>query len=266
MSIVINGKKIETPGLQTISWLDDPKVPQATDFNTRAMWIRAIVLHTVHGKSGRLLPGFSKPSSRAKSYARYQANTARKVSWDYTVGTDGTIIASNDPVKTYTWHAGDVNPYTVGIEFVQEDNGDLYEGQMDVVVRFLDVLTRELADAGHPIQRQVPMTSNGEPVKGVIARIENNDSAKQVVGIYGHRNQTGQKPVGDPGDDIFHALLRAGYKGFNLDAKDDITFWKDVQARLGLSPADGIPGRATQQALLNAGNPHGLWVERSGDR
>jgi hypothetical protein len=35
-----------------------------------------------------------------------------------------------------------VNPYTVGIEFVQEDNGDLYEGQMDVVVRFLDVLTQ----------------------------------------------------------------------------------------------------------------------------
>ena len=62
MSIVINGKKIETPGLQTISWLDDPKVPKATDLNPREMWIRAIVLHTVHGKSGRLLPGLSRPN------------------------------------------------------------------------------------------------------------------------------------------------------------------------------------------------------------
>lgn len=263
MSIVINGKKIETPGLETVSWLDDPKVPRVTDFNPRTLWIRAIVLHTVHGKSGKLLPGI-KPSTRAESYAKYQANTSRDVSWDYTIDTDGTVVVSNDPVRVFTWHAGDVNPFTVGIEFVQDDNGDIYEGQMLAGVRFLDVLTRELADAGHPIQRQVPMAPNGDPVRGVIGRIENNDSAKQVVGIYGHRNQTSNKPAGDPGDAIFRALLRAGYKGFNLDAKDDLTFWKDVQARLGL-PADGIPGRATQQALLKADHKHGLWLERPGD-
>lgn len=265
MSLILNGDKIPTPGLDTVSWLDDPKVPQATDFNPRALWIRAIVLHTVHGKQGRLLPGFSRPSSRAESYAKYQANTSRDVSWDYTIDTDGTIVVSNDPIKRYTWHAGDVNPYTIGIEFVQEDNGDLYEGQMDVGVRFLDLLTRELAGRGHPVQRQVPMTVNGTPVQREIARIADNEEAKQVVGIYAHRNQTKNKPVGDPGDAIFHALLRAGYKGFNLDAKDDITFWKDVQTRLGVSPADGIPGRGTHAALLRAGNKHGLWVERPGD-
>lgn len=264
MSIVLNGEKIATPGLETVSWLDDPKVPRTTDVNPRTQWIRAVVMHTVHGKVGKLLPGLSKPCTRAETYAKYQANTSRDVSWDYTVDTDGTVVVSNDPMKFYTWQATSVNPFTIGIEMVQEDNGDLYEGQMEVAVRFLDLLTRELADRGHPIQRQVPMTSDGKPVKGVLKRIADASLAKNFSGVVGHRNQTTNRGPGDPGDFIFEALLKAGYKGFNLDAGDDVTFWKGVQTRLGV-PADGIPGRGTQKALLSSGYPHGLWVTRPGD-
>ena len=264
MSIVLDGKKIETPGLDTVSWLDDAKVPMTTDVNPRRTKIRAIVMHTVHGKVGKLLPGFSKACARAESYARYQANTSRDVSWDYTIDTDGTIVASNDPIKSFTWQATSVNPFTLGIELVQEDNGDLYAGQIDVAVKFLDLLTRELARLGHPVQRQVPVTMDGKPVKGVIARIAKGEDAKSVVGIYGHRNQTTNRGPGDPGDFIFEALLQAGYKAFNLDAEEDLIFWKSIQVRLGLS-ADGVPGPATQQALLNAGHKNGLWVERPGD-
>lgn len=266
MSIVLNGQKIATPGLETVSWLDDPKVPRTTDTNPRTKWIRAIVLHTVHGKSGRLLPG-NKPSTRAESYAKYQANTSRDVSWDYTIDTDGTIVVSNDPIKHFCWHATDVNPFTIGIEFVQDDNGDLYRDQMEVGVKFLDVLTRELAKANHPIPRQIPMTAGGKPVSGTIARIVDDKKAQSVTGIYGHRNQTGNKPKGDPGDFIFEALLQAGYKGFNLDANEDVIYWKSIQARLGLSgaDADGIPGRLTQQKLVAAGYKYGLLVTRPGD-
>lgn len=265
MSIVLNGEKIATPGLETVSWLDDPKVPKTTDVNPRTTWLRAIVMHTVHGKTGKLLPGLSKPSTRAESYAKYQASTSRDVSWDYTIDTDGTIVVSNDPIKFYTWQATSVNPFTLGIELVQEDNGDLYEGQMDVAVRFLDVLTRELADRNHPIQRQVPMTTDGKPVRGVIKRIEDSSLAKNFSGVVGHRNQTSNRGAGDPGDFIFDELLKAGYKGFNLDTNDDVVFWKDIQTRLGVAPADGIPGRDTQKALIAAGYKHGLMVTRPGD-
>lgn len=264
MSIILGGVKIETPGVETVSWLDDPKVPQATDGGTRAGWIRAIVLHTVKGKLGGLQPGI-KPSTRAETYAKYQANTSRDVSWDYTIDTDGTVVASNDPIKRYTWHAGAVNGFTIGIEFVQEENGDLWIGQIEAGVKFLDILTRELADREHPIQRQVPIDGNGNPVRGVIHRIDDASEAKKVVGIYGHRNQTHNRGVGDPGDHIFHALLNAGYKGFNLDAREDAVFWKSTQGMLGLPSPDGIPGRDTASALKAAGHPHGLWVNRPGD-
>jgi hypothetical protein len=260
----MNDQKLDTPGLETISWLDDPKVPRTTDTNPRTLWIRAIVMHTVHGKVGRLLPGI-KPSTRAETYAKYQANTSRNVSWDYTIDTDGTIVVSNDPIRRFTWHATDVNPYTVGIEMVQDDNGDLYEGQIAATVKFLDFLTRTLADYNHPIQRQVPMTTAGNPVKGIIARITDDAAAKSVVGIYGHRNQTSNRGPGDPGDYIFEALLKANYKGFNLDLKEDVLFWKDIQTHLGVVPVDGVPGRTTQKALLAKAYPHGLWVQRPGD-
>lgn len=263
MSLILDGQKIPTPGLETVSWLDDPKVPQATDGNPRKMWIRAIVIHTVKGMLGKLKPGI-KPSTRAETYAKYQANTSRDVSWEYTVDTDGTIIVSNDPIKRYTWHAGAVNAFTLGIEMVQDDDGALYEGQMEVMVKFLDVLTRELADRGHPIQRQIPMTGDGKPVRGIIPRIQDASLARNVVGIYGHRNQTKDRGPGDPGDHVFEYLLRAGYKGFDLNASEDITFWKSVQKRLGLKE-DGVPGKDVHAALLAAGNAHGMYVPRPGD-
>jgi hypothetical protein len=263
MSIVLDGKKIETPGLETISWLDDPKVPMTTDVSARTQWIRAIVLHTVHGKVGKLLPGV-KSSTRAESYAKYQANTSRDVSWDYTIDTDGTIIVSNDPMKHFTWQATSVNPITLGIELVQEDNGDLYEGQLDAAVRFIDCLTRELADRGHPIQRQIPVSAEGKVVKGVIKRIADSSSAKSVVGIYGHRNQTTNRGAGDPGDFIFEALLKAGYMGFCLDTNADLTFWKGVQSDHELT-MDGVPGKGVQKMLLENGHKHGLLVSRPGD-
>jgi hypothetical protein len=264
MSIVLNNQKIETPGIETISWLDDPKVPKATDTNARTKWIRAIVLHTVKGKVGAVRPGVAPPSSRAERYAKYQANTSRDVSWDYTIDTDGTVIVSNDPMVRYTWHASAVNSWTIGIELVQEDNGDIWEGQVEGTVRFLDILTRELADRDQPIHRQIPMNNLGKPVRGVIPRIANAESAKSVVGVYGHRNQTSNRGPGDPGDPIFEALLKAGYKGFNYDSHDDITFWKGVQKMLGVTE-DGVPGPGTSAALKARGYPHGLWVTRPGD-
>jgi hypothetical protein len=264
MSIVLNGQKIETPGVETVSWLDDPAVPQATDRTPRTMWVRAVVVHSVHGKVGVLKPGI-KPSTRAEAYAKYQANTSRDVSWDYTIDTDGTVVVSNDPVKFYTWHATSVNPFTLGIEFVQDDDGALYEGQMEAGVKFLDTLTRLMSENLHPIQRQVPVGPDGKPVRGVIPRIVDVTRAKNFSGILGHRNQTTNRGTGDPGDHIFNALLKAGYKGFHLDADDDILFWKNVQSQLGVHPVDGVPGKITRDALLKMGHKHGLWVARPGD-
>ncbi len=272
MSIVLGGRRIEVAGVETISYLDEPKlVPRASDGNKRATWIRAVVVHTTAGKRGVLRPG-AKPSKRAEMLARHQANTVRAVSWDATVDTDGTIAWSNDPLERYTWHASQVNPYTLGIELVQDADGAVYQATLDAAAVLIDRLTAELG-----IQRQTPWR-DGRPYAGRIERCDPGRAGRDLVGVYGHRavwgrNESG-KPVptrgfGDPGDHLFNLLRARGYEGFDPTevaghAPDDIATWRRRQRVLGFDDAgcDGVPGPKTVAALRAQGYPHGLWAQR----
>lgn len=206
MSLIIDGQRVETPGLETISWLDDPKVPRVTDGRRRVpQSARAIVLHTVHGKLGPLADKASVPSVRAERYARYQASTKREVSWHLTIDTDGTIVQSADVAAWTCWHATAVNGWTVGVELVQEADGTLYRPQLAAVVALCDLLCARLG-----IERRVPARA-GVPIVGVVPRLTGHDGPWS--GVMGHRHQTRNRGPGDPGDYVFQALLAAGYAG-----------------------------------------------------
>lgn len=257
MSLVLGGRRFTPEWIETVCYLDDARIPRATDTNARTSQPQAIVLHTVHGRRGPLREGV-RPNNRAEWYARYQANTSRRVSWDLTVDTDGTIIQSNDPVTRATWHAGNtaINNRTLGIELVQDGDGAVYEGQLDALVTLLDVLTAELG-----IQRQIPVDSEGEPDSRKLARLVGPQQGRDVYGIYGHRNCSHDKGPGDPGDWPFFALMRAGYECFDYEHGVDLIAWKQRQAALSID-ADGLPGAKTRLALEQAGHAHGLWVKR----
>ena len=206
MTLVIDGQRVETPGMETISWLDDAKVPRVKDGRRRVpQSARAIVLHTVHGKLGPLSDAPSVPSARAERYARYQAGTAREVSWHITVDTDGTIVQSADVAAWTCWHATSVNGWTVGVELVQEADGTVYRPQLAAVVALCDLLCARLG-----IERRVPARA-GVPIVGVVPRLTGTDGPWS--GVFGHRNQTRQRGAGDPGSSVVLALLAAGYAG-----------------------------------------------------
>lgn len=206
MTLVIDGQRIDTPGLETISWLDDAKVPRVTDGRRRVpQATRAIVLHTVHGKLGGLSDAPSVPSDRAERYARYQASTTRDVSWHLTVDTDGTVVQSADVASWTCWHATAVNGWTVGVEMVQEADGTLYRPQLAAVVALCDLLCARLG-----IDRRVPARA-GVPIVGVVPRLTGHDGPWS--GVFGHRNQTTNRGPGDPGSHVFLALMAAGYAG-----------------------------------------------------
>lgn len=264
MSIILNEAKFEIPNVKTTSWLDQEasvkKINQVTDKNPRATWIRSIVCHTVHGKLGKLLPGKGPEGDLAERYARYQINTQRSVSWDFTCDLDGSWIIQNDPLKFYTWQATSVNPHTCGFELVQLDNGDLYEDQIAKAVEFIDFLTAKLG-----IQRQIPwdIKNNCSP-RGIINRIAGSNNGRDVVGIYSHSHQTKNRGYGDCGPWLPAALKKAGYLTFSFDGDDDKAFWKAQQKSLGISEkdCDGIPGPATVRALKASGKAHGMLISR----
>lgn len=208
--LIIAGERVPT-AFESVCWLDDPKVPRATDGRARAAdTVKAIVLHTVHGARGALKSG-GKPSKRAEAYARYQAATARDVSWHFTIDTDGTVVQSADPATWLCWHAGAVNAWTIGIELVQEQDGTLYEATMVACTALVELLC-----AAFQIPRRVPVDARGKPAKGVLAALTG--ARGSWGGVFGHRNQTRNRGPGDPGDPPFEALLRAGFEGVRLDA------------------------------------------------
>ena len=259
MSLIINGRRIVTPGLDIVSWADDASLPKGTDFNRRTRKIRVIVWHTVHGKTGPLRPGI-KHSNRDRVYAIYQARTPRKVSWHFTIDTDGSITQSLDPCREVAWHASytETNEISVGIELVQDTDGSLYEGQIQASVAFSDVLHRELAAEGHFVPKQIPW-HEGSPDSRKLARCLPPRHCADVYGNIGHRNNDPQKPFGDPGQYIFRALKTHGYEGFDLQLLEDRTAWRERQRELGMheSDCDGLPGPKTFQLMREQGKMWG---------
>lgn len=258
MGIIFNSHDIQIPGLDIKNYLDSPQeIKQVTDKNHRSTWIRAFILHTVHGKLGTVKPGKGPPGPLAERYANYQVKTDRDVSWDYTEDLDGSFIVQNDPAINYTWQAGSANRYTLGMEFVQEANGDMYSSQLDDGVTFIDAVT---ALAG--IQRVIPWdTLANQPITKKIDRLE---TCKDFVGVLAHYHQTTNRGLGDPGPHIFYALKAAGYMLFDPRRNEDIDYWKSVQRGSGMSAAeaDGIPGPKTRKLLRDTGRKHGMLVPR----
>lgn len=262
MSLILNAKKFDIPNLEVKSWLDGvPWIKEITDFNLRTLFVRLIIVHTHKGVKGKLLPGMGVGSGAASSLVRYQVNTERKVSWDYTIDSNGVVYCQNDPVKKYSWQAGSVNPLSFGIEIVQQENGDVYEGQIEKAVLLIDALTALLG-----IQRQICWDSTkNAPRANLCQRLV--DGGSSVVGIAGHRNQSKDRGPGDPGDFIYLALQKAGYDCFDLNHGEDIDTWKGRQQALGMaaSDCDGVAGPKTVEKLKAAGYPRGLWVSRPVD-
>lgn len=263
MSLVFGGIAHEVPGLRSVSYLDNPALaPRITDSDKRARRIRAIVVHTTSGtcRAGKVKPGRLANDDRAGVLARYQTRTERRVSWDFTVGRDATVIAQNDPLERYSWHATSWNPISVGIELVQDADGSLYEDQLAALVLLIDELTRRLR-----IQRQIAWKGDA-PVLSLLARADEKGAKRGVdmVGVFAHVHNTKSRGPGDPGPAPFRALAAAGYEGFDIDAGADLATWRERQRALGLA-ADGIALDQTCAALERAGRPCGLWVPRPGD-
>jgi hypothetical protein len=261
MSIILNEKLLTIPGVKTVSWLDPEAarmgVKEVTDKSKRNTWIRGIVCHTIHGKLGKLLPGLGPDTDIDTKLARYQVNTTRNVSWDFTCDLNGEWLVQNDPLKNFTWQATSVNGYACGLELVQRDNGDLYEGQIAKAVEFIDFLTAKLG-----IQRQIPWDMvNNCPPRGTVPGIL--DGGEDVIGVYNHAHQTTNRGYGDCGPWLPMALKAAGYETFAFNG-DERTVWKARQKAVGIPAAqcDGLPGPATVRALKASGKAHGMFVSR----
>lgn len=261
--LVIAGIEIEVPGLLVRNWHDSARLrltPQDRKSRPRT-WVRGIVLHTTRGIPGgadkrlqRILPGLGPDTKRDERIADMWAADDRHAGAHLICDHDASWTCLADLQLEAAFHAGNVNDVTIGIEMYQDGNAALYEGQLESVVRMVDYLTRKFS-----IQRQIPHRYGGRAFDRGLNR------GLDVVGVYGHRDCSNNRGRGDPGDAIFQLLARAGYESLDFSTGRDKWLWMERQEALGLL-MDGVPGPRTVEALRAAGRPHGLWVERPGDR
>lgn len=257
--LVIRGEVIPVPGLLVKNFLDDPAIALSPEDGRRRItgFVRSIIVHTTRG-----IPGKPKDTRRqhiVRGEGDYGA--ARQVALGYKRSKEsnaadciagrarGELVQIADLVAVMTYHATTVNPYSVGLEMVQEPDGGIYEATLETAVTWIEAVCRLLG-----IQRQIHRPY--VPFRPV-PRLAH--GGRRAVGVFGHRDQTDQRYAGDPGDAIFERLVDRGFEVFNFTAGEDLTVWAERQRKVGLDD-DGIPGPQTVARLEELGYPHGLWT------
>jgi hypothetical protein len=272
--LVIGGQRVPVPGVDVANFLDDPRLRLAPgDVRLRASWERAwvhlVVVHTTGGIPGGadLRPQVVKPGLGPSSDAggrivsSWTHDPARPGGAHLIVDYDGCAYCCADLLQEAAYHAQRANGVSVGIEVVQDHaDASLYEGQLAAASNLAMQVCRLMPV---PIQVQVPTAYAGAPIKRFVDSQEKAQPLADVVGIVGHRDLTSSRGLGDPGDALMDALEAAGCERVDFDSFADLALWRQRQSDLGISPADGIPGPRTVEALRKLGYPDGIWRPRS---
>lgn len=235
------------------------RLPRATD-----SWVRQVIIHTTGGlwpAGGQpILPG-AGPGGEAERYADiWQSDPAHSAA-HLVVDSAGAVACLADLVRVEAYHAEGSNPWSVGIEMAQGRDGSLHAATLDATANLVVALCRVLG-----IPEQMPDRYHGEPLMRMefgAGRERHNLGGPNCVGVFGHRNNTGNRGRGDPGDGIFARLAALGFEQLDYDGEQDLGLARARQtallARGEQIVVDGIVGPASLAAARRQG--FARWLE-----
>jgi hypothetical protein len=269
--LLINGSLYQVPGVEVLSAADVKWARlDSGDCRPRSTsWVRQITIHTTKGKWPQHVKPGAGPGGKDRATADYWAGDPQHGGCHLIVDNDGSVACLADLVKIEAYHATTVNAWSVGIEMYQEADGGIYEAVLASTVKLVLTLCDVL---GIPLQSTSRIYKDNE----IVERLR--DGGKDVVGVFGHRDNAWQFPQwmppaqrakypngyasrgkGDPGEEIYLRLKAVGMMTFDIDAKAEQTFWKPVQDAFNSKgeslDVDGVCGPGTVAALRK----HGLW-------
>lgn len=266
----MGGRVVPVPGIDVVNYLDDPRLRLAPgDRRARSprerSWVHLFVKHTTGGIPGGsdlrpqlIVPGLGKSTGGGgRVVASWTHDVQRPGGAHLVVDQDGRAYCCADLLLEAAYHAQAANGVSVGVEDVQgHARAELYQGQLDASAALVVALCRMMPV---PVQLQVPARYSGGPSRRLVRSQQRAVPLADVVGIVGHRDLTASRGSGDPGDASIAALVAAGCEALDLDAGEDLAVWKIRQVKLGVAPADGVPGPATVEAIRRSGRPSGIW-------
>lgn len=248
--LLIHNAIVPVPGLTILGPHDEPWVA-CPAYAMRTTWVRQWILHKTIADDPERLVGDRGPiggDMQTIQGWRGGVDGAHLV-----VGYDGRVCCLADLALLETYHATVSNAWSVGLEMKEQPGGGVFQATLDAAVAVTLAGCRALG-----IQWQMPRrgTYTGHPIPRMI------HGGPDMVGIFGHRDNTERRGHWDPGDLVFTRLAEHGVEEFDFARGEDRTVWTARQRAIGMRPeqCDGIPGPATVAALKAAGYVDGIWA------
>lgn len=276
MSVVMNGRRVEIPGLRTLSFLDPGGPPRTPNCNTNdrnapgsykpsvIQPISGAIWHTFHGTANGtiLTDGTCGEDHEAMAVAKDFARPSRRASSQFLISDPGTVLNIADLVTDRCWHAGsseaDWNPFTIGIEMAQHKAGGQCAATIAAAVTLAWWICKTFG-----VQPMLPVTPTGAPDLDNLPRLIGSGARS----FYGHWFHAGQdvRGRGDPGPAFPRAFLASGAEGFDIRRGQDLAVWRLRQQRLQMpaTEIDGIAGPTTVETMEQRMG-RGTWVTRRG--
>jgi hypothetical protein len=261
--LLIGGVEVPVPGVEIVNCKSGPPWCRLgpEDYRTRMeKWVRSIGLHSTKGKwPQKIVPG-EGPDGMEEVVARYWRESAegkkRQSAAQIVVGCQANEAAClGDLLRQMAHHAERANPFSFGIEMYQLADGTIFQATIDTTVRILATvcnLWRTRPELGLAIPFQIVGDRYaGKPLQRLV------NGGPDVIGIWGHRDQTDDRGAGDPGDAIYSATMNAGAESFCYAAGGDLGAWGSRQRKLNAMGEklniDGLAGPGTMAALRRRG-------------
>ncbi len=233
----------------------------------RTTWVRMVCCHSTGGHWPQpVLPGAGPPGKALDIFDMWRGrdrgpgeriSSAAHIVVDF----DGTVYCAADLALHETYHAQAINTASIGIEMCTTPRGAIYQATLHATVTLIAALTLSGRPGSglFPIPFQHRAAYNGQPLRRLeVGGVQS--SGPDVCGVIGHRDQTGRRGRGDPGDELFHELQVAGSEPVDYDARHDLELGKDRQRRINELTAakqtrcaplkvDGVCGPASVAAM-----------------
>lgn len=257
MSLLIDGKPLEVPGVKILSPLAEPWNRLVAGVS-RGRAPQMKILHKTIADDPEKLIAKAPPSDRwggARDTVEYWAEA--KVSGTQIVtGHNGDSVCTADLVRFVGWHGNYANNLSWGHEIKEVTGGGYYQAAMDAAVAITFADTFALG-----VQQQVPKF-----YKNNVPNPRFKNGGVDMIGVFGHRDVIDSRGYWDPGDIVMRDLVaKHAFESFDFYAHEDLDVWSKRQEwlkSLGVyaGTIDGIAGKGTTAALAKLGFPNGIFA------
>lgn len=200
--------------------------------------------HSTSGNWPQPVIAGAGPGGHAREILEMWRRDPRSSAAHAVVDLDGTVYCAADFQLHEAYHAQAINPRSIGIEMCTRPDGGIHQATLTATVDLIAALTCSGRQGSGlfpiPFQHRAG-PYNGQPLRRLqVGGVQS--EGRDVCGVIGHRDQTGARGQGDPGDELMLELQLAGSEAVDYDGGQDLELARQRQRRLNELTAATHPG------------------------